>query len=645
MLEEGEVRTFTIDGKEYEVEVLIIEDTTPATATFKINGEITDQLVDGETEILKDGTLIGISDIILNEAGEAGSGDLVELFVGATKLELVDTNYSNSERNTDLGASLGYHQGVEIDEEPIEDAFVQIQVNEITSTEAEVFSIKYRLKADALPGQRDIYVAPGHGVREYLDEPQGMLGFDWDIRYEGLDDVGVSILKLDPAGDDEYQLEVENRQGKVYKWPYITNEGGTFKFGDNNDDFVFIEGYVVTQGTLLNAANLTNNQFNIGRLDYFILSDMDRLLDDTAFSHILRYNSIDTAERQLQFDDLATGSKDFVYEDANLMGSLGRSKIIIGGNSYTVFIANLTTAGENPLAIDMNNNGNLTERNGVGQIHFTVNGGGILTFGSFTDAQLSDGANVTQGGTAGNFGGAVASSVAAGGTLATASAVTMNLTTLSENFDENAPASAATTTSTNERLDWRIQTRSGSRIGVSTAQINWTTNGGFVLVQPDEDDDHYYGMTDYGALVTVFDPEGTDDAETVTIEYPLIQRGARVFITMGETTSTKTTAGEVCTVAPIDVNAMFDDEITDPTMYDLLLIGGPCINDAVERVPGLTTCDKFRSTYAPGDAIVQLVENGDHVAMLVAGYNAEDTLAAAKAVEKSTGLSGTLTRI
>ena len=161
----------------------------------------------------------------------------------------------------------------------------------------------------------------------------------------------------------------------------------------------------------------------------------------------------------------------------------------------------------------------------------------------------------------------------------------------------------------------------------------------------DEDDDHYYGMTDFGALAAMFDPEGTDDAETLTIEYPLIQRGARVFITMGETTATKTTAGEVCTVAPIDVNTMFDDEVSDPTMYDLILIGGPCINDAVEQVPGLTTCDEFRSTYAPGDAIVQLVENGDHVAMLVAGYNAEDTLAAAKSAEKHTGLSGTLAKV
>ncbi len=642
VLEEGEVRTFTIDGKEYEVEVLIIEDTNPPTATFKINGEITDQLVDGETEILKDGTLIGISDIILNEAGEAGSGDLVELFVGATKLQLKDTNYSNSEVGAG-GPTLGYFQGVEIDEEPIEDAFVQIQANLISATELELLSIKYRLSADALPGQRDIFVAAGHGVREYLDEPQGMLGFDWDIRYEGLDDVGVSIIKLDPSGDDEYQIEVENKQGKVYKWPLITNEGGTFKYGDNNDDFVWIEGFINTTAA---ANNLTGSKddgtpdiFNVGRLDYFILSDMDRAFDDTAVSHILRYNSIDVASAQLQFDDLATGSKDFIYEAAGKLDALGRADIVIGGSTYTLYIANVTAglAGDAPLAIDADGDGVFTERQ---VIRFTTNGGGILTFGR--NGAVSDGANVSATGAA-----TQASSIAAGNSIAGNTAATfMNLTTLSENFDENGPsATGDPPTNINEDLQFAVQQRANNRIGISTAASNWSSLGGFALVQPDEDDDHYYGMTDYGALVTLFDPEGTDDAETVTIEYPLIQRGARAFITMGETTATKTTAGEVCTVASIDVNTLFDDEVTDPTMYDMILVGGPCINDAVEKVPGLTTCDEFRSQYAPGDAIVQLVENGDHVAMLVSGYNAEDTLAAAKAVEKGTGISGTLATI
>src|SRR3989344_7945779 len=172
VLEEGEEKTYTVNGKDYKVEVLIIEDTSPETVTFRINGKLTDQMVEGETEVLDDGLLVGVSDLINNDAGEAGSGDILEFYLGANKLELKDTEYTDS----------GFEQHVQIDNENIEDAWVQVKINEVSSTELEVTSIKYRLNADALPGTSDIFIPAGHGVREYLDEPQGLLG-NWDIRY------------------------------------------------------------------------------------------------------------------------------------------------------------------------------------------------------------------------------------------------------------------------------------------------------------------------------------------------------------------------------------------------------------------------------------------------------------------------------
>ncbi|MBI1972983.1 PKD domain-containing protein [Candidatus Woesearchaeota archaeon] len=76
-MEEGEERTFTLGDRQYELEVMIIEDATPATVTFNINGEVTPQLVAQAHYTLKDGTLLDVLDIWLNEAGEAGSGDTV----------------------------------------------------------------------------------------------------------------------------------------------------------------------------------------------------------------------------------------------------------------------------------------------------------------------------------------------------------------------------------------------------------------------------------------------------------------------------------------------------------------------------------------------------------------------------------------
>ena len=57
------------------------------------------------------------------------------------------------------------------------------------------------------------------------------------------------------------------------------------------------------------------------------------------------------------------------------------------------------------------------------------------------------------------------------------------------------------------------------------------SNGGInELIEDADNDDYYYGMTDYGALWTVYDFSGTDNPETLTIDYPLQQRGVKVYV-------------------------------------------------------------------------------------------------------------------
>ncbi len=632
ILEEGEEKTYDIDGKEYKVEVMIIEDVTPATVTFNINGEVTDQLVDGETEILKDGTLIGISDIILNEAGEAGLGDIVELYLGATKLELRDTNYTDSER--DSATALGFNQGVEIDEETIEDAFVQIKGNELNSGEKfEIISIKYRLTGDALPGYKDVYVAPGKGVREYLDEPQGMLGLEWDIKYEGLDDIGVSVIKIDPQGDDEYTLEFENMNGNVYKIPWMTYEGGSFKYGDDNDDLVFVEGNF-TEALSAAALNLSDDgltgvstgsrpAFNIGIHDYFVLSDtnkntgagmhdLSKGYDDTAITHIVRYNSIDTSDRTLSFDDEATGSKEFTYESLAVTSgtAIGKAELIFSGNTYVAYVANTTENGnDNPLTIDMDADGSIDRA----EVRITINGGGIFDLGL---ANYSDGGDWAL--SSPNNG--VTTWTNTGVKIDTMLSPVANLTTLSEDFDENKPATETAAGSFSEQLTFNITTRANNEIGIIKTSFN------FELQEPDDDDDNSYGMTNYGAHINLFDPSGNSEAETLTIQYPLQQRGARVFVVMGDTKTTKTSSGEVCTVADIRLNNMLDSEVRNAADHNLIVVGGPCANTVAAEV--FMACDKW--TYKAGEGLLQMADNGENVAMLVAGTNAADTRLAAK---------------
>ncbi|MBW3013469.1 S-layer protein, partial [Candidatus Woesearchaeota archaeon] len=259
-LEEGEIRTYTIDGVDYEVEALIVSDTGGSegrgSVKFKVNGEVTDELEDGDTDVLSDGLEIGIREILPNEAEEVAGGDLVEFFLGANKIQFTDV-YSDCNSAT---SPYGFSQGVEITSEDIEEGYVSICGSVIDNNKTfEITSIKYRLIPDARSGESDIYIPPGHGLREYLDEPEGMLNPEWDIRYEGLVDTGVSTVLIESRGDDEYKLTFTNRQGNRYVIPFVDNNNGNdaqdpalwawndFKLGDdvdknNRNMLIFAEG-------------------------------------------------------------------------------------------------------------------------------------------------------------------------------------------------------------------------------------------------------------------------------------------------------------------------------------------------------------------------------------------------------------------
>lgn len=548
IINERETRSFIVNGRRYDVQLVAVQSTN--TASFRVNTELTPQLSDGSVYSLgvnPTGPLyIGVTDIAYSPSGNGAA----KVFLAPGRLELEDANYQDGEQDPDLG----FHNVVRVDGETIEDGWIQMKGVD----QGQIFRldrIKYRLLADALPGSRDLYIPPGHTIREYLDEPQGMLGENWNVRYNGLNDTRVSLIKIDPAGNDEYNLEFENIQGLVYKFPYISNENGVFKFGDDNDDLVMIEGNHTQRGSAGNinsARGVTegNVTFNIGLLDYFILTDSGESLDDTATSHVVRYNSLDTSERQLQFDDEAYGSRRFIYETTNLVGTIGKAELVFGGNTYITLIANASTSGptggtDNPLMIDQNKDGRI-ERD---RVRLTLNGGGILdpmaaigTLNVRSNAatanltHLSDGGEITglsgalgTGGTWSNTGIRISNATGGYGTN-----VTMTLYTLSEDFDENLPSSfqGQSLNPMNEITNVTITKRSNNQVGIDLNSA-WS-NSGFRWWQPDEDPNNFYEMNDYGVYFNLFrppaNPKGTQDAETLTIEYPLQQRGANVEV-------------------------------------------------------------------------------------------------------------------
>jgi hypothetical protein len=712
-LEEGETRTYTIDGKEYEVTLVIVSDVLRS-AKFSVNGEITDELKDGETDVLRDGTEVGIRDILPNEAEEETGGDIVEFFLGANKVTLVDNNV--------LGNTIFNQGGVEVHEEDIEDASVRMVGSFTDSPDNNSFelqSIKYRLKADAPKG--NVYIPPGHGVREFLDEPEGMLSDDWDIRYEGLSDSGVSVVKFDAGADDSYDLLFTNREGLEYRIPFVDNsrsDHNFFKYGDEDDDLIFTEGilnsttlglpisgaenggtnplnntvvkhYVfngsrnhglfnVTEvainisGSIMNhtgttrAAGVDNcgNWWNIDEDDYFVLTEHGGTSfpqgDETSFTHVLTYESLDSTNKKITLNDEGTGQRELTYTTTSLPNICVKGKattLVVGGHTYAVYIGNETSGndvgnantGIAPIVVDMNADGKVNGR----EVWVIINGGGILDLGEqgLNNSGLMDtsGVSGTRTGGAGHGTATFRDDTTTSGKTVTringssgSFGFPVTLMTLRSEFDSDGILDSGfsevllinVTTNSNQKANIDVIDYNSFRYAnESTIPDNISVLKMFSL----DEEDLEQGLSTYGVFLEQTDEDDTSDAEDLTIEYPLQQRGADVFVTIGSTSTTRVgpSSGGAVVLNPITVgSAKLASEIAgQETSQNLILVGGPCINVAAATLMGSSSplCGAA-SGLSEGEAVVKLFENGDNVAMLVAGWSAADTRRATKVV-------------
>jgi hypothetical protein len=603
VLREGETKTYTIDGVDYEVTAVFISDPNNANpeAKFAVNGELTDGLQDGDTDTLNNGLQIGVRELLVNSRE-----GVVEFFLGANKVEFTDANT----------ATQSFATGVEIGNENIEDATISVLGSLVSSNTYEITNIKYRLSADASVGST-IYVPPGHGVREYLDEPEGLLSPTFDILYEGLLDVPVSEIDFNARSDHSYDLTVTNLRGKEYEFPFITNKDDVFKFGDDDDDFVFLENnFNTTAMAWRNPAN-TVWECNVGDDDYFALSEHNisnaDYKDDSA---VMRYEDIDSSDRLLTFTDQSSGeSREVSYQadttDVELLGTA--TNFVVEGNTYQVWICNTTGF---PLAIDLNGNGNWdVPTNGASRVGFTVNGGGTLDFADSTFSTTADN-----------------TAIGSGQALAQTDTVALDLVTPQDVFDG----------STGESFGWTIAPASDSgEISLSFNTSSFTgphglASGGseqdtFDVVNDDNADDYDRGISDFGAVIEFYNPSGGNDAEELTIYYPDVQMGAQVFVVAGVTERSAGGAGSVLrdVVNPIAVGLAVLDKDADGLLgsQNLIIVGGPCINTvAAEFLGNPVECTEG---FEPGKATISAKEYGSSVATLVAGHGAGDTLGAA----------------
>ena len=562
-LTEGETKTYTINEKEYEVTLSIVTDTSNPKALFTINGERTSAMEDGDTDKIGD-IEIGVREVLNQEAGENTGGDLVEFYLGANKIEFTDRDYTNDGFDT---------SGVEINDENIEDARVMITGDE----SGDVFtlnSIVYRLYADSPKG--DVYVSEGHGVAEELDEPEGMLNTNFNIRFAGLDEVDYTNIKFDAKGDEAYKLEFINKKNVKYNIPFVDNsndEGLGFKFGDEEDDLHFIEPN--NGGGFGNISN-----YDITDDDYFIVTDDN---DETGVTHVLRYESIDDSEQTIDFRD-ADGVKTGNYNGNESVAGDATGQLVLGGKTFDFGV--YKNGNDYKLAFDLDNSGNIDG----GEANIVVLGGGILDLGN--TETLSGDFDIT-------------------------------LTTLASEFDEQGIG--------DEVVTIEIEEKTGNEIDLNVASgqtiLNGTENGAAYthtldVVNENGNNDVKLFRTRYGIAGRV--TGDTADADELVLSYPSSQVGAEVLVESVSAEIEDVVVSEI--VNPIGIGLAVLDKDVKIDQDNMIVLGGPCVNTiSAELMNNPALCTEG---FEEGRSVIKLFDTGNNYAMMVAGATAQDTTAA-----------------
>ncbi len=555
---EGNTKTYTIDGKDYEVTLNFVDSNS---AKFTVNGEGSRDLLDGETDKLA-GVTLGVSEILYQDY--AGGVHTATFFLGAQKLELRDTNISDTSSTNEL----------KVDDETIDGADVFITGTD-TDTTFKIDKIMVNMTADD-----DYYVPAGAKLSENpeVDEPDLLFTRGWDIEYRGLSDELLEEINIKSSGSDDYDLEFSDGDGNKAKIPLINTPGSsTIKFGDTDDDLIVQE-------------NKT-----IGRDDYFIVTDYTDK-DGERQSYALRYRGADksTADNPvLKFDDLGSGNRierpisvgsaisGKASGSSNVETVAELAQLKLGGGTFRIYNATSHKVNDFDILVDVDGQGGTLPFDGQKVVNInTKYGASISIFNAST-------------------------------TEANVSITTPN----SDDYDDLAP----------NPLIFNLSASSGEvRLDLDVDQVH-------SFRTPDDDDKNTYAYTAYGAYVRRSVP--TNDPQEVYIQYPQNQRVPLVYITGKGTTFTQTAAatGGAVTVQRIDVGATkLASEVPNIKAVNSILVGGPCANAKAAEVMGNPA--DCTAGFEPGVGLIQVWDVDGNVAMLVAGYSAEDTRNAAAVV-------------
>lgn len=342
-LGEGQRRVYRLGEDVFDIRVSIIDE--DQRVTFVVNDHETKTIIPGQMVIFPDETVLGVAEVMLNEAGE---GKDVVLFYFSRNAFTVTDKYSDTE----------FSANVQSQREPLHTAKAAV-IGSLDGNTFQLSALKFRLVASS----GDVYIPAGQSLRGQLLEPDAMFPTNWDIVYNGFHGKkreGTIPVEFDPTGDG-FMLLFTSREGVEYRIPLLSG-AADFSYGDGRRTLHYVE-----------AASSTT--YTIAKNDLFVATSQN---NDQGTTHILSYEGIDTATRRLFFRDWAVGQKDIPYEVTGVDGQEGKAILNIAGQQYPVFIS---SASGNALAVDLTGDGSVSGS----EANIILTGGGRLDLGTTND--------------------------------------------------------------------------------------------------------------------------------------------------------------------------------------------------------------------------------------------------------------------
>lgn len=266
VLEQAQTKTYSLNDEEYEIEVTYIgESSSTSKAKFKINGELTDALEEGDTYKLDDKTQLGVKEILEEEAGEV-TADQVEFYIGAEKITLTDG------------------QELQENDEDVDDVTVVIDG---TPADGEIDSIEITWTAED-----DLFVTEDNEVI--------MPGLDaLKLVYSGFTTEVEEETAFTAGGEETIVLETVIEDGDV-SIELVSSDGTDYiNFGGDDTD----EGLVLTDST---AGIEDIVDYLIDTHQYFIATYISDV-GDYGESYLLEISDVDDTDG-VDIDNVVTGN-------------------------------------------------------------------------------------------------------------------------------------------------------------------------------------------------------------------------------------------------------------------------------------------------------------------------------------------------